>query len=350
MNGKDSATCNSFSKGSDFGISFFVVTTIYNSRESLQKTLVSLLAQTNSNIVHYIYQDGGKDDCDDLIASYQQAVMNRKRPFKVIFEKNSENVGVDLAHARCFKKCLCSHFMWLDSGDFLDPEFFQIVETNIVHHPGFSWFHVNSRPYKSGDPTIYPSFGSHLSFQGLRRKDQYANAVTFQDFTFWHYVVSSAAFRKLDPSFEFVSGKVYGGFFYDLQIFFLLTLAKEPMGYINKPLSFVLQADHSAAAEAKSSFQGRSAGRLALLSLLHRPATDSKFVEDYQTFLDGVPLVKLFYLERKYPQCRRQYHTLKRLLRQGNFPSYYFYNKKNVRFYFLGSFLPFVSRAFCKHR
>jgi glycosyltransferase involved in cell wall biosynthesis len=37
---------------------FCVITTLYNSNATIQKTFDSMLAQTYPNIIHYIYDDG----------------------------------------------------------------------------------------------------------------------------------------------------------------------------------------------------------------------------------------------------------------------------------------------------
>lgn len=104
---------------------FFVFTCVKDGRKYIGKLFSSLLTQTYTNFKHYIYEDGSNDPVSDLVDKYTEQVNNLAAPYKVIYEKNKANIGLNRSTKHCIDVCDCPYFVWIDCDNWMDSRFFE---------------------------------------------------------------------------------------------------------------------------------------------------------------------------------------------------------------------------------
>ncbi len=110
---------------------FFLFTCVFNGRNYITKLFDSLLSQNTSNFVHYIYEDGSAEPIYDLVESYKRKASNLPKPFKVIYEYNKVNMGLNYSTKHCIEKCDLPFFIWLNCDDYVENSFFIKLERTI---------------------------------------------------------------------------------------------------------------------------------------------------------------------------------------------------------------------------
>lgn len=95
---------------------FTIITPVYNRRDTIQRTLVSVEKQTYKNIEYIIIDDGSTDNCDDIIEEYMKSSV-----FPVMYIKK-ENGGVHSARNVGFKFARGELLINIDSDDELLPK------------------------------------------------------------------------------------------------------------------------------------------------------------------------------------------------------------------------------------
>lgn len=118
---------------------FFLFTCVKDGRKYINKLFDSLLSQTKINFVHYIYEDGSNDPIEDLVLSYKEKVSKLEHPYKVIYEKNPVNIGLNMATKHCIDMCTCPYFIWIDCDNWVDKDFFLNLEKTCLkkRYPDF---------------------------------------------------------------------------------------------------------------------------------------------------------------------------------------------------------------------
>jgi glycosyltransferase involved in cell wall biosynthesis len=325
---------NSPTKPSSNPITFFVVTTLYNSNATIQKTFDSMLSQTYGNLVHYIYDDGSPENPDALVAQYIEAVKAVSPPYTVIYEKGTKNLGVDLAHQHCFQKMSGSFFTWLDSGDYLDPHFFEAIAKASKKHPDRTWFKTDFHYYDNQGVEAKTGVCQTMSKRNLRRKDQLPNDMFGRDVIYSPGAYSVSAFKKVNPVCLIWDAKTTEAPYYDVQIFREFALNKEPAFYIDKPLSFYLKDPHSASKDTKARHNKVDQGMEAILCSLNYPQEKIQFYHDYYGLKLTILDIEGYCLQGQPKKAIVAYHDVKQFLKAHHLPAYYFANKKrSIRFY-----------------
>ena len=105
-----------------------VIIPCYNSRDTLPKTLSSLVAQTQSRFFVTIVDDGSEDDITDIIEEYS----NKLYLFFIRLEKNSgpgaaRQAGID-------SNKMCEYLMFLDADDMLMPQAIEVLNRESQLH------------------------------------------------------------------------------------------------------------------------------------------------------------------------------------------------------------------------
>ena len=103
-----------------------IIIPIYNARETLPKTLDSLVAQTKNLFMVTLVQDADNIDYSDIVEEY------RHRGLNITLEVLSENVGPGLARQRGID--MSSQFeyvMFLDSDDLLQPRAIDVLTREV---------------------------------------------------------------------------------------------------------------------------------------------------------------------------------------------------------------------------
>jgi glycosyltransferase involved in cell wall biosynthesis len=331
-------------------ITFFVVTTLYKSNGTIQKTFDSMLAQTFSHIVHYIYDDGSPENPDAIVDSYIKAVKERKQPYTVIYEKGFKNLGVDFAHQHGFQKMTGTHFMWLDSGDYLDPRYFEIVERAIRSHPECTWFHTNVSFYSPKKGVFLKNKGKQYHLCNLRRKDQRPFGLSGRDFFYHHHVVSVSAYRSINPQMIFLDGHLFGGLYYDGQIFQALAAAEQKGCYLAKPLSFIQDVPGSAGMAVKIDLYKQRKGIKEMFRYLALTDEQKRFANGYYDFLDLSVAVEGHCLTGETQKAIQSYKDTKKYLKDNQLPHYYFVNQSRAKRFYIFARLPILLRLYKKIR
>lgn len=110
---------------------FFLFTCVRNGRQYINRLFESILSQTKVNFVHYIYEDGSTDPVNDLVTIYKEKAAKLQQPFKVIYDKNPINIGLNMATKHCISKCDCPYFIWIDCDNWVDKDFFKNLEETV---------------------------------------------------------------------------------------------------------------------------------------------------------------------------------------------------------------------------
>jgi len=113
---------------------FFLFTCVKDGRKYIKKLFDSLLSQTKINFVHYIYEDGSNEPLDEMVVEYKNKVSKLDRPYKVIYEKNPVNIGLNMATKHCIDMCDKPYFIWIDCDNWVDANFFYELEQYILRH------------------------------------------------------------------------------------------------------------------------------------------------------------------------------------------------------------------------
>lgn len=116
-------------------IKVFLFTCVKDGRHYVEKLFDSLLKQTNTNFVHFIYDNGSSDPIDDLVIKYKEKASKLDKPFDVIYEKTSESIGLNLATKHCIDKCDKPYFIWIDCDNWVHKDFFKYLLKAIVKNP-----------------------------------------------------------------------------------------------------------------------------------------------------------------------------------------------------------------------
>jgi GT2 family glycosyltransferase len=190
----------------------FLITTIYGHRDRLERTLNSVLQQTSGNFIHYIYDDVGPENCDEVVEAYRKAASERPIPFTVIYEKGKVNLGVDGAHQRAFSLCTCPYFMWLDVGDYLDPAFIENALKEVPKHLECSFFHFNTRSYDEAHGLSKKPTSAQFKMKELAREDQLPNFLGNANIYYHHFVVNFHDYKQINPSLFIQDGRKNGDF------------------------------------------------------------------------------------------------------------------------------------------
>jgi len=330
-------------------VTFFIITTLYNSSATLKVTLDSLLHQTNSNFVHYLYDDGSPEPSDSMIQDYLAAVSKLPHPYRVIYERGSHNLGVDLAHQVAFRKISCPYFLWLDSGDYLKANFFAIATKAISQHPDCSLFNTNRYTYRP-EAVEHRSAGSYLSQSVLRQEDQLPNFIFGEDFLFSEMIIKTAAFKEVNPNDVILNGKEWGGLYYDDQIFYAMFLSGCKSHYISQPISYKLDDPKSASKVNPLSGDLALKGLIHYVTLLNFPEVQKQRLRDCLSLRELILSVEGLVLQNKTAEAIEAYRSIKPLMIKQNLPTTYFLRKaRTKRFYFLARH-PFFLHLYRRYR
>ncbi|OPZ24668.1 MAG: Glycosyl transferase family 2 [bacterium ADurb.BinA186] len=326
----------------------FLITTIYGHRDRLERTLQSVLEQTSADFVHYIYDDAGPENCDDVIETYRKKALERHTPFNVIYEKGQANLGVDGAHQRAFSLCTCPYFMWLDVGDYLDPAFIANALKEVQKHPECSFFHFNDRSYDETSGVWKKPTSAQFKMKELAREDQLPNFLGNANIYFHHFIVKFQDYKSINPSLFIQDGRKNGGLWYDAQIVFEMVCANQKMHFVKKPLSFVFQDPHSVATFGKYDEALKRENEMALLRQLKCPSERIQFIEDYQRFLDAALSVKKLCLSGQKKEAVSVYQGCRRFMKDHHLPSHYFVYRDRAHFFFRCAKNPLLLKVYRK--
>jgi len=109
-----------------------IIIPVYNSERYIQACLNSVLCQIYTNYEVIIVDDGSLDDSLSICERYA------KEHDQFIFISQS-NQGVDVARNNALKRCIGDYIVFLDSDDFVEPEWLQSYVAILSKYPTCDW-------------------------------------------------------------------------------------------------------------------------------------------------------------------------------------------------------------------
>ena len=149
-----------------------IIMPVYNSQDHLKDTLDYILNQTFDDFELICINDGSDDDSLDILNDYS---LNDSR-IKVL---SQENEGPGSARNKGLKHCTGKYVYFMDSDDYIIPEFLELVHDNIKNN--------NSEMvmFKTGNIES----GIKIDIRPLFPFDEVFADADFNDFTFDYHIV-----------------------------------------------------------------------------------------------------------------------------------------------------------------
>ncbi|MBQ7249884.1 MAG: hypothetical protein IJS37_00845 [Bacilli bacterium] len=241
--------------------------------------------QTEMRFIHVIYIDGDGLSYDDIISEYRAKTASVHNDWpRIVFVQGNKNLGCDLAHAHCFSHLPqdCSHFCWLDAGDWLDAKFVAAFYRNAKKHPECGWFRFNSALFDAQSFTPLGKDAYHSLMKRYLKAKEQLPAMGFGQFTYHVMVVAKETFHKINPRCLFFGPDIHKGSFYDAQIVASL-LASRTLSFYHKKCFVHIMFDPKSV--SNSFVFDRSQKGLFLNMYLHKINLTPQQVSLYSNYL-----------------------------------------------------------------
>lgn len=248
-----------------------LIVPVYNCAQHLERCLDSLLSQTHA--IHEIIciDDASSDDSHAILLSYQ-----KRFPSTLIVLHNDVNSGQGFSRDRGVARATGSHVMFIDSDDYVDPDYIERYASTMKSHPCDIVIGGYTREDRSGSRVVLlphsewtiVGFGSAcaklyrlsfladngIEFTDIRyAEDTYHSLCTFFhganchfiDYAGYHYCDnpgSTTTSRSYEKRLEVTLGELYGNFL-DRHNIALLPESKQRMieyFYISDMLNTIL--------------------------------------------------------------------------------------------------------------
>lgn len=317
-----------------------IITTVYNDSVYLKSLLVSLLNQTHHSFKHYIYEDGSKETCEEIINWYKNEIIHRKIDVEVKYFKSDVNIGVDKGHEFLFKQIHENYFCWIDSDDWVRKDFCEIIFNNIKKYPNIDIFHINSSQYDKNRNVIIKSTMSLLSKNVINSVDQFpAYCLGGQRF-FHNFVIKLDSFKSVNPDLKIFSKNERQVFWYDAQILFEMCLFHKKYKLIKQPISCILNRPTSVSrSNRKLSKIDRQTDlnslKYIIKNLYYKEKDTSMFFELFKLAMDYFKKLTWDYIDNNYLDAYKFYKYYKKTIKALNLPSNYVNLKKGIPLLFL---------------
>ena len=118
-------------------IKYSVILPVYNVADCLEKCLNSLLAQSYKNFEIICVNDGSTDNSLDILKEYE----NKFPHYQIICQ---ENKGLAEARNTGFPYAKGDYICYIDSDDFIEPDFFEAINTKTDSNPDIIIFGAKS--------------------------------------------------------------------------------------------------------------------------------------------------------------------------------------------------------------
>ena len=238
---------------------FYLFTCVKNGRPFIRKLFDSLLHQTRFNFVHYIYEDGSTDDIEDLVNEYRAAA-----PYEVIYEKNSINIGLNLATMKCIKKCFLPFFIWIDCDNWVEYNFFEELEKLYKKNKNAVVLRTRRMLIDTNGKVISEPL---INNQSIKAKKGYDHFLIFNNYYYSFFAVSMAEYKKINPAFNCIVDR---DFFNDQQVLFACAKSKKRYVYNKNAIGYcTIRNDSESATNFNNSDEFRINHFQHLNDLLH---------------------------------------------------------------------------------
>ena len=311
----------------------FLFTCVRNGRPYIKKLFDSLLKQSNTNFVHFIYDNGSVDPIDDLILYYNKENLKLKKPFKIIYEKTSETVGLNMATQYCINKCDKPYFIWIDCDNWVDKNFFKHLIRAINKHPNHMLF--RTALIKVDDQSGGTS--SNLKERRLSTKNQNNAAFTFftrkNRYYYSFFAINTKQFLSVSNNHILNIREYYN----DEQILAYCYLAKGKFMMVKKSIGYYLSRNDSEAHLIKPL---QSASRLFAYDIRTNvaKALSNEAFEYYLSIkhiFDEYNLMQDSYLNKDIHNAKLHFVELQKLSKENHFSTKVTFRSKDYLRWFV---------------
>ena len=126
-----------------------VIIPAFNCKDTIGRTLSSLVAQTDNDFIVTIV-----DDCSDI--NFKEIIDDYCSKLNIKYIRNKENKGCGMSRQVGIDNTACSHFMFLDSDDILMPYTIETLNSIIKSNPNIEFLHsyFYEQTKINGDPAL----------------------------------------------------------------------------------------------------------------------------------------------------------------------------------------------------
>ena len=216
---------------------FFLFTCVKDGRQYINKLFDSLLSQTKINFVHYIYEDGSDEPLDEIVEQYNEEVSKLSTPYKVIYEKNPVNIGLNMATKHCIDMCFCPYFIWIDCDNWVDMNFFNELEQYILCHKNIPL--VRTLCLQSNQ--VINDIKKNYTFK-CRHDNKQLTHFLYGTFFYGFFAVKLECYLKLNQSNYFFDKRDY---FNDDQVLSLFLFNNKKISICDSAIGYFLLHDNN---------------------------------------------------------------------------------------------------------
>lgn len=318
-------------------LKIFLFTCVKDGRHFIGKLFDSLLKQTNTDFVHFIYDNGSNDPIDDLVFEYKEKVSKLKKPFDVIYEKTSESVGLNLATKHCIDKCDKPYFIWIDCDNWVHKDFFKNLLKAIKKNPNYMLFRTFLVKVDEGSGKMSSNFKkrklsmisqNNAAFTFFTRKNRY-----YYSF----FAVNTKQYLAASKN-EIINIRDY---YNDEQVLAYCFLTKGKALMVKKSIGYYLARNDSEAHLIKPK---QNTAELFAYDIRTNIANSiSKDATDYylaiKKMFDEYNLMQSTYVDKKYKDSRTHFKELRNISRKNNFSTKVTFRNKDYLHWFLALYL-----------
>lgn len=291
----------------------------------IQQLFDSLLRQTAHNFIHYIYEDGSSEPLDEMIIEYKKQVSKLNDSYRVVYEKNENNIGLNLSTKHCIEHCCCDYFIWIDCDNWVDERFFEELESCVIQHPDNILFATNRIDVREGINKYY------FSRRAIKRAKQKNRSVEFLC-TGYHYsffAVNTQRYRMINPNNVIFENR---SFFNDVQIISHCIFSSIDFSFAENAYSYVLIRENSEGNRVHSKIDRLNQKYDAILAVAK--------LDNWNHF-KAINLVRQFklmeyeidttYSKNGYKECKNKIIEMIAIIKSPDLPKpYAFYLKKSL--------------------
>ena len=209
---------------------FFLFTCVKNGRKFISNLFDSILNQTRKNFIHYIYEDGSDDPIEDLVEEYKAKAARLSTPFKIFYEKNDINIGLNMATKHCIDKCCAPYFIWIDCDNWVDCNFFKELEKTVKKNPEAIVVRTKKVFFDNSDKHHF----AKIKNINNKRNDL---LILMDKYYYSFFAVNYNLYKEIDKSNFIINQR---NFFNDTQILFKCSLSNRKFVFSKKALGYML--------------------------------------------------------------------------------------------------------------
>ena len=178
---------------------FSIIMPVYNVEKYLEKSLNSVLNQTNKDFEVIVVDDGSTDNSSKICDEYKK----KDKRIKVI---HKENGGLSDARNEGVKKALGEYIIFLDSDDYWDKDLLKEISKSLDNNPDLVRFQIRTVD-ESNNKVDYPEIefydkSGEEAFSLITRYHFVENA--------WAYAIKREYYLK--EKYEFKKGIIHEDF------------------------------------------------------------------------------------------------------------------------------------------